>query len=109
MTGLLGWQAAVRLDAAQVLAGQTPILQGFSADVLLRDGTVTIPRMGAQLNGGTLSGAATLAAASEPPRLTVRGSAAGVALPGPVLETAVDATAGQVDATLSALYRALDP
>ncbi len=100
LTGLLGWQATVRLDAAQVLLGQTPLLQDFSADVVLRDGTFTLPRAAGHLEGGTVSGAATLVTDSEPPRLSIRVDVGNAALNGPVLDTALDLAAGSVDAKL---------
>lgn len=100
LAALSGWQAAVRLDAAQVLVAQTPALQGLSAALTLRDGTLTIPRANAQLAGGTVSGNATLVANGEPPRLSVRAEVANALLTGPVLGTAVDVTAGLVDAKL---------
>ena len=101
LAGLLRWQATLRLDAAQVLIGQTPALQELSSDVELRDGTLTIPRATARLENGKLSGSATLMAASEPPQLSIQAEVAGATLNGPVLDTAVDVTAGLVDATLN--------
>ncbi len=97
---LRGWQAVVRIDAAQVLLGQTPALQDLSADVVLRDGTLTIPRATGRLESGTVSGAAALVADSEPPRLSVQAEVAGAALDGPALDTALDLTAGLVNAKL---------
>jgi len=100
VAGLLGWQATVRLDAAQVLLGQTPMLQDLSADLALRDGTLTIPRATGRLEGGTASGAATLVANGEPPRLAIQAGVTGAALTGPALDTAMDLTKGTVDAKL---------
>ena len=98
--GLLGWQATVRLDAEQVLLGQTPALQGLSADIELRDGTLAIPRAAARLEGGTISANVALVAKGEPPRLTIQADVTGAALDGPALDTALDLTAGRVDAKL---------
>jgi len=100
VTGLLGWQAAVRLDAAQVLLGQTPVLQDLSADLALRDGALSVSRANARLAGGTLTGGATLLAGREPPRISVQADIAGAALAGPALDSALDLTAGVVDAKL---------
>lgn len=97
---LSGWQAAVQLDAAQVLLAQTPALQGLSAELTLHDGTLSIPRAAARLADGTLSGSASLVANGEPPRLSVRAEIANAALAGPALDTAVDVAAGLVDAKL---------
>lgn len=100
IAALMGWHAAVRLDATEVLLAQTPALQDFSADLTLRDGVLTIPRLAARLAGGTVSGSATLMASSEPPRLSVQLGVADAALSGAVLDTAVDLTAGLADAKL---------
>lgn len=100
IAALSGWQAAVRLDADQVLLAQTPALQGLSADLTLREGTLVIPRAAARLADGTVSGSATLVADSGPPRLSVQADIANAALAGAALDTAVDLTAGLVDAKL---------
>ncbi len=100
LSGLLGWQAIVRLDAAQVLFGLTPVLQELSTDLVLRDGTLTLPRAAGRLEGGTVSGAVTLVANSEPPRLSIRADVAGAVLDEPALDTALDLTAGVLDAKL---------
>ncbi len=100
VAALLGWQAAVQLDAAQVLLGQTPALQDLSARLALRDGTLMIPRATARLAGGTASGSATLVANSEPPRLSLQVDIADAALDGPALDTALDLTEGTVNAKL---------
>ncbi len=100
IAGLSGWQVAVRLDADQVLLAQTPAVQNFSAELALREGTLTVPRATAKLGDGTVSGSVTLAADSGPPRLTVQADVANAALAGAALETAVDLTAGLVDAKL---------
>ena len=100
VAGLLGWQAALHLEAAEVLFGQTPVMQAMSAELLLRDGTLNLSRASGRLNGGTVSGSANLAAGNEPPRLTVQADLDDMTLDGPALETAVDLTAGVVDAKL---------
>ncbi len=100
IAALSGWQAAVRLDADQVLLAQTPTLQNFSAELGLREGTLTIPRATARLGDGTVSGSAALAAEGGPPRLSVQADVANAALAGAVLDTAVDLTGGFVDAKL---------
>ncbi len=100
LAGLQGWQAMVRLDAAQVLLGQTPALQALSADIVLRDGTLTVPRATGRIEGGTVSGAMTLATNSDPPKLSIQADVANAALDGPALDTALDLIAGSVDAKL---------
>lgn len=98
--GLSGWQVDVRLDADEVLLAQAPALQAFSAELALREGTLTIPHATAKLCDGTVSGSATLATDNGPPRLAVQAEVANAALAGAALETAVDLTAGLVDAKL---------
>ncbi len=100
IAALSGWQAAVRLDADQVLLAQTPALQNFSAELALREGMLTIPRATARLGDGTVSGSATLIADGAPPRLSVQADVVNAALAGATLDTAVDLTAGLVDAKL---------
>jgi hypothetical protein len=100
VNGLLGWQAIVRLDAGQVLLGQTPVLHELSADLALQDGTLSVAHANGRLNGGTVSGTAAMAANSEPPRVSLQADVAGAVLAGPALDTALDLTAGVVDAKL---------
>lgn len=95
---LRGWTAALRVDAEQVLLGGTPAVQALSADVLLRDRVLRLPRVGTALLGGTLSGTALLDAGADPPRLAVTASLKGAGLPGPALDTPVDLAGGTVDA-----------
>ena len=109
LAALSGWQAAVRLDADQVLLAQTPALQGLSAELMLRDGTLTIPRAAARLADGTVSGSATLVASSEPPRLSFQADVANAALAGAALDTAVDLTASSVDAKLDVTAAGYSP
>jgi len=98
--GLLGWQATVRLDAAQVLVAQTPMLQELSADLALHDGTLSVMRANGRLGGGTVSGTAAFVANGEPPRVSVQADIAGATLTDPALDAALDLTSGTVDAKL---------
>ncbi len=97
---LRGWEAGLRLDAEQVLLGGTPAVQALSADLLLRDGTLRVPRASAGLLGGTLTGTALLDAGADPPRLALTAGLQGATLPGPALETPVDLTGGTVEGRL---------
>ena len=109
---LLGWQAALRLDASQVLVGQEPALQRLSAEVLVKDGVLTLPRVSARAGTGLLAGRAWFAAGSEPPRMEVHGTLTGLALPEAPAEpepaTAIDLT-GVLDATLDAAAGGYSP
>jgi AsmA protein len=101
---LRNWQAALRIEAAQLQVGLVPVLAAGSADVTLRDGVLTVARAVGARDGGTLTGEASLDAAADPPRVSVRLQAAGLALSGPVFGTPVDVVAGHgdVSATVSA-------
>ena len=101
---LQGWGAALRLDAAQVLLGQQPAAQALSADVLVQDGTLRIPRATARLPegalSGNLSGTALLEGAADPPRLDLHASLDGAVLSGPLLGAPADLVSGQGSARL---------
>lgn len=92
-----GWQAALRLEAGQVLLGQVPALQGLAADLRLERGVLALSGLSARLAGGSLSGAASLDAARTPPRLAIAGRAEGLRLAGPLLGTPLDLVAGRLD------------
>ena len=95
-----GWDGTVRLQADSVLLGQAPLLQDFAADVALQDGKLRFEQASARLNGGTASGSAVLDTAREPPALELKGALSGLAVPSPLLDTAVDLASGVLDATV---------
>ncbi len=97
---LRGWQAALRLEAAQVLVGQIPVLQTAATDVSLEDGRLQLARLTGRLAGGTVTGDASFDSSAEPPRLTLRGQASQLAVPSAVMDTPLDLLAGQLDVTL---------
>ena len=94
------WQAAIRLDAAQVLVGLSPVLQSASADITLDAGTLQLAHIAGRAAGGTITGAATLAARADPPRITVQGAAINLGVAGALFETPLDLAAGAVSAAL---------
>jgi hypothetical protein len=94
---LRGWQAAVRMTAAQVQLGLSPLLTAVSADVTLRDGVLTIARGTGKTEGGTVTGEASLDGSADPPRVSLRTQAAGLALSGPVFGTPLDIVSGHGD------------
>jgi uncharacterized protein involved in outer membrane biogenesis len=100
LAGLRLWQAALRLEAAQVLVGLTPVLQGASADLTLDAATLRLDRIMGRSQGGAVSGALTIDAAADPPRLAVQGQMEGVGLTESVFETPVDVVAGKADLSL---------
>lgn len=99
VAALRGWAGAVRVEAADVLLGQTPAVQGLVADLSLQDGTLRIEKASARLDGGMLSGAVVLETDRDTPQLAVQGSVADVALSAPALDAGVDVSAGVLGAT----------
>ncbi len=97
---LHGKQAAIRLEAKQVLLGLTPVVQDVTADVAFREGGLRLGRVTAKLAGGALTGAATFDA-GEPPRFTVQATATAIPLSGPLPGSALNVASGQLDAQLA--------
>ena len=86
---LQGWDAAVRVDADQVLLEGAPGLQTLSADLVLRNGVLVIQRLSATLHGGALSATATLDGTANPPTLALAAQLQGLPLDTPGLDTPV--------------------
>ena len=97
---LQGWQAALQLDAAQVLVGGTPAVEALSADLSLQDGVVRAGRASATLLGGTLSGTAVLDTKADPPQVAVTSDLTGAALAAPLGDGPVGLAGGTLDARL---------
>ena len=95
---LRGWQAAVHVEAGQVLAGQSPILGQAVADLRLGDGVLAIDKLSAKLADGTFTGSATLDAAATPPALRAIAALSAVHLSDRLADMQVDLAAGTVDA-----------
>ena len=116
---LSGWQAKVKLEAAHVLAGASPVLQQAAATLALADGRLRIDGMSAQLAEGMLTGSASVvlpqprphddtAAAGPPaepaaegPALAVDLQLAGAVLTEPLFDLPMDIATGRLDAALS--------
>ena len=97
---LRNWQAALRLEAAQVLLGLTPVLQGAAADLVLEGGVLRLNKLAGRVDGGPLTGVATLDAAAEPPRVSVQAQLQGLGVPVPLFDSTPDLVAGQMEVTL---------
>jgi len=97
---LHGWDAALKVEAAQVLLGQAPALQALSADVVVGGGALRLPRVSAGLMGGVLSGTALVDAAADPPRVALAAELSGAAVTGPVLDAPLDLASGALDGRL---------
>ncbi len=97
---LRGWTATLHVDAGQVLLGAAPAVEALSADLILRDGVLRLPRASASLLGGALTGTAQLDASADPPQVAATASLKGASLPGPALDAPVDLTGGTLDGQL---------
>lgn len=93
-------RAAVRVEAAQVLAGLRPVLRRAGADVVLRDGVLRAERFTAALDGGAATGGLVLDARADPPRVGLDAAVSDVAVGGPALGASLDLVAGTLDAGL---------
>lgn len=96
--GLRGWQAALRVEAAQLLVGLTPVMRQLAANVALESGTLRIDRATAELSGGALSGSIVVDTGAEPPRLSLQAAIAGAALSRPAPDLPLDVASGVLDA-----------
>jgi uncharacterized protein involved in outer membrane biogenesis len=95
---LQGWQATVKLEANQVLAGLSPFLQQASANLSLNAGVVRLESLSARLEGGALTGAVTFDGETAPPRLNADLSLVSATPPGAVFELPIDLAGGSIDA-----------
>ncbi|MBN8889695.1 MAG: AsmA family protein, partial [Rhodospirillales bacterium] len=109
LAALTGWQASVRLEAAHVLAGNTPVLDRLATTVSLSGGTLRLEGLTAQLGGGELSGTASLDGQANPPVLAAQASLTGAMLAGPLLDDPFDLTAGTVDASATLAASGFSP
>ena len=94
---LRGWQASVRIEAEQVLAGLTPVLQQASTDVTLDDGVLRLNRLAGRLLNGSMTGALEVNAAKDPPRMTLQTQATGLRIPGEATGGPIDVTSGEAN------------
>ena len=97
---LRGTDAAIRVEAAQVLVGLTPVAQDASADLTLEGGVLRLARIAAKQAGGTASGAMMLDSTAVPPRLALQANVAGMGITTGLFETPVELVAGNVDVIL---------
>ena len=125
---LAGWQARVKLEAAHVLAGASPVLQQAVATLELADGRLRIDGLSAQLAEGALTGSASVAvrrtgardgapkagsgdevlrarspadAIAEGPEVALDVQLAGAVLTEPLFDLPVDIATGRLDAAMS--------
>ena len=96
LSWLQGWQASVRVEADQVLAGLSPVLQQASTDVTLDDGVLRLSRVASRLLDGSITAGLTVDAAKDPPQVSVRAEAHGLRISSDVLDTPVDLASGEM-------------
>ncbi len=101
LSALRGWNAAVQVTAAHVLADQRPVAQQAAAMLALAGGALRIDGLTAKFSGGTLHAAALLDAAVEPPAATLRLDVIGAAAAAPVFDLPLDVASGIVNAHAS--------
>lgn len=100
VAGLRGWEAAIDLTAARVLAEGGPLLRDLHARIGVAGGTLAIAGLRATLGGGALTGSATLDGAASPPALAVDASLHGAMLDPPVVIGPVALAGGAADAAI---------
>ena len=94
---LRAWSGAVRVEAAEVLVGVSPLLTHVVSEVALDGGVLTVRLLAGQMLGGTLDGTLAVDATVDPLTVGVKGRSTGLGITGPVFGTPVDVVAGLVD------------
>ncbi len=107
--GLAGWRAQVKLEAAQVLAGASPVLQQAVATLALADGKLRIDGLSARLAEGALTGSASVDVTAGSPALALDMQLAGVGLTEKLFDQPVDIASGRLDASLSVTASGYSP
>ncbi len=97
---LRGFDAALHVRAAKVLAGLSPVLDRADAELTLNQGVLRAGNVSGTLASGQMLGEAALDTAQAPPRLTVAGQVSGITIDDALFETVPDLTAGRMDAAL---------
>ncbi len=100
-TGLAGWQGSVKLEAAHVLAGQSPVLEAMSAMLNLSGSALRIDGLTANIGGGALRAAIGVDLLAAPPAVSLTAQISGAHLVMPLLDLPLDLTEGTIDGTLA--------
>jgi hypothetical protein len=98
IAALAGWQASVKIDAGQVLAGLSPFLQQVGAMLSVNNGALRLDALSARLENGALTGSLSLDAGAVPPRLESDLVLASATPPGAIFDLPFDLAGGSVDA-----------
>ncbi len=102
---LSGWEGALKLDADEVLLGQTPVLVGATAAANLKSGMLVVDHLEGQAAGGTISGGLTVNTDTDPPQMSVRADADSIRLESPLLRApggGLDVVSGLLNVNLNA-------
>ncbi|MBV9748581.1 MAG: AsmA family protein, partial [Acetobacteraceae bacterium] len=109
LDALRGWNAAIALQAKQVLFGLVPTLADARASVALQDGTLRLDAVKANLSGGVIEGTAALETAPDLPHLAVQGSVSGAQISGPLFGTPLDVRSGLASAQVNVAAKGYSP
>jgi hypothetical protein len=101
ISALAGWDGSVALTSGKLLLEDVPGLERVAATLRLDNGVLRVDKFSARLGGGALSGSARLDTRAAPPTLAVDAAASGVAIAGPLFDTALDVTDGTLGFSLS--------
>lgn len=97
VAALRGWEALVHVEAAQVLVGLTPVMEGAATDLSLEAGVLRLAEGSGRVAGGMVVGAASVDASADPPQLAVQAQATGLAIKAGVFDAPLDVVAGEAD------------
>ncbi len=109
LDALRGWDAAIKVQAKQVLFGLVPTLADLQASVTVQDGTLRLDAVKANLSGGVIEGTAALETAPDLPHLTVQGRVSGAQISGPLFGTPLDVRSGLASAQVNLSAKGFSP
>ena len=99
---LHGWEASLRIEAGEVLAGLMPAVQNLACDVSVSAGVLRIERLTARTDGGALSGSLAVDSEASPPALLVDASLKDAIIAGPLFDLPLDLKSGRAEGKLKA-------
>ena len=107
---LRGWRAALRVEAAHLLAGFAPVLRGFTANVALESGVLRLDGIAGSLaGGGAVGGGVAIDATAEAPRVEVQAGFTGAGVSRPAAKLPFDVLSGTLDAQADVLASGHSP
>ena len=109
LSPLRDWEAAVALQAREVLLGQQRYFENARATITLRDGTLHLDGVQASLDGGVMDGSAVLEAGRDQPQLSVAGQVSGAQLTHALFGTPLDIQSGTASVRIDLAARGHSP